>query len=144
MAVPSEVFAATHQGALAHAAARSAGRTPTTAGALAAPQVTSLDLEVLGEVAARAVRFGAGDLELEDVDLEHEDLFRLPRFLCEVLLELGADEDPETLPEVAAAWAASEEMAADGEDLTGLVRGVVDVVRRAEEAGQGVYLWVGA
>jgi len=105
--------------------------------------VTALDLETLGEIAARVVRFGSGDTEPAEIDVEHELLFRLPEFWCEVFAELGTTEDPDALGEVADAWAATEEMAGSG-DLRRVVRDVVGLVAQAQEAGQGVYLWVQA
>ena len=142
MAVLAELFTATHAAALRRADDLDAGDGRADVPRLEVPGVTPLELEQLGEIAARAVRFGAGDLELEDVDLEHDGLFRLPRFLREVLLELRTHEDPEVLPEVAREWAATEEMAAGDEDLSGVVRGITDVVQAAEDAGREVYLWV--
>ncbi|MDT0164597.1 hypothetical protein Q9R32_03400 [Actinotalea sp. AC32] len=142
MGVLAELFAGTHAEALARADVLESGAVPPPAPHLELTTVTPVDLEVLGEIAARAVQFGVGDLEIAEIDLEHESLFRLPPFLCEVLTELGRSEDPETLGEVAEQWAASEEMGVPGEDLTHVVRGVVDLVSEASEAGQDVYLWV--
>ena len=144
MAVRTQLFAGTHAEALARADALDAGQEPAPAPALELTDVTALDLEVLGEIAARAVRFGTGDLEVYEVDLDHELLFQLPPFLCEVLTELRTPEDPDVPAEVAAAWAASEELGADGKDMLPTVRSIVDFVSMAHEAGQEVYLWVSA
>ena len=137
----AELFAATHPAALRRAEDLAAGRDAAAGPRVALGSVTAFDLESLGETAARVVRFGAGDVELEDVDLEHDGLLRLPRFLREVLLELRTTEEPDALQDVAAAWAATEEMAAEGEDLTGLVRQITDVVQAAEDGGLEVYVW---
>lgn len=142
MAVRTQLFAGTHSEALTRADALDAGQQPASAPSLDLTDVTALDLEVLGEIAARAVRFGSGDLEVAEVDLEHELLFRVPPFLCEVLTELRTPEDPDAPAEVAAAWAASEELSAAGQDMLPVVRSIVALVSDAHEAGRDVYLWV--
>src|SRR5919107_2280155 len=111
MAVLSEVFATKHRGALARSEALDAGEdVPDDVRHLELTDVTTIELEALGEIAARTLRFGTGDTEPEEVDLDHESLFELPPFLCEVLVELGKAEDPDAVADVAAAWAQSEEM----------------------------------
>ncbi len=142
MTVLAELFAGTHAEAIARADVLTAGGTPHPARHLAVPSVTPLDLEQLGEIAARAVKFGSGELELADVDLDHELLFRLPDFLCEVLAALGADEDPDLLGEVAEEWGTTEELAIPAADLTPVLREIVDLVTGALDEDLGVYLWV--
>lgn len=144
MVIRTELFAATHEAALRHADALDAGREPAPAPAprVEMASITALDMELLGEIAARAVRFGTGDLELAEVDLDHEQLVQAPSFFCEVLVELGASEDPELAGEVAQEWAASEDMGAAGQDLLPLLRSIIELVRAAERDGLGVYQWV--
>ncbi|WNB85543.1 hypothetical protein [Cellulomonas sp. ATA003] len=143
MAVLSEIFATKHKGALARAEALDAGGdAPEDVPHLELSDVTTLELEVLGEIAASTLRFGTGDLELEEVDLDHESLFELPPFLCEVLAELGKAEDPDALAEVAAAWAASEEMGIDASVAQPIVADLVELVTSASREGLDVYLWV--
>ena len=143
MAVLSEVFATKHRGALARAEALDAGDdAPVGVPHLELSDVTTLELEALGEIAARTLRFGTGDLELEEVDLDHESLFELPPFLCEVLVELGKAEDPEALGDVAAAWAQSEEMASTPAVTQPVVADLVELVTNATRDGLNVYLWV--
>lgn len=146
----AQLFAATHTDALARAEALDAGEEPRAAVDLTAvvPGVGPIELEALGEVAARVVRFGAGDLEVAEVDLAHESLFRLPDFLCEVLAELGTTEDPDALPDATEHWGATDEMAGEAgrpdTDLRDLVDAVVGVVVAAREADLDVYLWTPA
>ncbi|WP_199423091.1 hypothetical protein [Actinotalea solisilvae] len=142
MSLVAQLFAGTHAEALARADALDAGDEPDDATSALDVALTPVDLEVLGEIAAKAVRFGSGDLEVAEVDLDHELLFRLPPFLCEVLAQLDEPEDPDAPGEVAEAWAASEEMSAEGEDLLPLVREITGLVAAAHGAGQDVYLWV--
>ena len=143
MSVLAELFAGTHAEAVTRADALDAGTTPPPARHLAT-SVTALDLEQLGEITARAVRFGSGELELAEVDLDHELLLRLPDFLCEVLVALGTDEDPDLVGEVAEEWGATEELAVPAADLTPVVREIVELVTAALDDDLGVYLWVGA
>jgi hypothetical protein len=142
MAVLSEVFAAKHKGALARAEALDAGEdAPQEVPHLELSDVTTIELEALGEIAARVLRFGTGDLELEEVDLDHESLFELPPFLCEVLVELGRAEDPEALADVAAEWARSEEMETTPDVTQPIVTDLVELVTAASRDGLDVYLW---
>jgi len=139
----AQLFVATHAGALARADALEAGVPPqseTTSCEL--PDVSPLDLELLGEAAAAAVRFGHGDLEPAEVDLSHEWLFHLPPFLVEVLAEIGRAEDPEVPGEVAAAWAASAERDPRVGDPLPTLNEIVRVASAAEDLGRGAYLWV--
>lgn len=145
MTVRSELFAADHTGALARADARDARREP--AGGVASvflPGVDALDLEVLGEIAARAVQYGSGELELGEVDLDRESLFELPEFLREVLVELGRVEDLALPAEVAQAWAADDDLAVTTEAALPLVTAIIALLTGAAETGSAVYLWVGA
>lgn len=142
MSLVAQLFTGTHAEALARADALDAGDEPDDATSALDVALTPVDLEVLGEIAARAVRFGTGDLEVAEVDLEHESLFRLPRYLCEVLAELDEPEDPEAPGEVAAAWAATDEMDAADQDLLPTLREITALVAGALESGQDVYLWV--
>ncbi|HWS58425.1 MAG TPA: hypothetical protein VN257_07800 [Actinotalea sp.] len=143
MARRAPLFVATHAGALSRADALDAGTPPQSdAPHQDLPGLDALDLELLGEVAAGAVRYGVGDVEPVEVDLDHELLFQLPGFLTEVLAELGRAEDPELPAEVAAAWAASVERDPHGDSLLPVLRSIIAVVTAAELAGRGVYLWV--
>ncbi len=143
MAVLSEVFATKHRGALARAEALDAGEdAPGDVRHLELTDVTTVELERLGEIAARVLRFGTGDLELEEVDLDHESLFELPPFLCEVLVELGAAEDPEALADVAAEWARSQEMDSTPDVTQPIVADLVELAADAARDGLNVYLWV--
>lgn len=143
MARRAQLFVATHAGALSRADALDGGQPPQSD----APHADlggfgPLDLELLGEVAAAAVQYGHGDVEPVEVDLDHELLFHLPSFWCEVMVELGRSEDPELPRDVADAWAASPERDPSETDLLPVVRAMIAVATAAELAGRGVYLWV--
>ena len=145
MSVRAELFVTDHAGALAHADARDAGREPAPGDAsLDLVSVDALDLEVLGEVAARAVQYGTGELELQEVDLDRESLFELPPFLLEVLVELGRVEDLALPADVAAQWAADDDLALAADAALPLVTAIVALATRAAEEGGSVYLWTAA
>jgi hypothetical protein len=141
MARRAQVFAASHAGALTRADALDAGRTPPdNTPSCDVPGIGPLDLELLGEIAARIVRFGWGDVEPSEVDLDHEMLYLLPPFLVEVLVELNRDEEG-SISEVVEAWLASSETDPNDEAQS-WVRDVIEVAVAAEAAGRNVYLWV--
>lgn len=144
MPVLAQLFAADHHQALARAAALDAGQDPAPTPHVDLPAIEPVDLEVLGEVAARAVRFGSGDLDVAEVDLDHELLFRLPDFLAEVLVAVGQDEDEELPGEVAADWAAGAELELPVGELTEVLGSVVGLAIEAQDAGLDLYLWVAA
>ncbi|QTE28424.1 hypothetical protein [Pengzhenrongella sicca] len=145
MTVRSELFAADHPGALARADARDAGRAPDAGQpAVDLLGVDALDVEQLGTVAARAVQFGTGELELQEVDLDHESLVELPAFLCEVLVELGRAEDLALPGEVAAEWAADDDITLTAAAALPLVSSIIALATAAAAAGTAVYLWAGS
>jgi len=145
MTVRSELFVADHAAALAHADARDAHREPTPG--LDPVQVAGLDaidLELLGGVAARAVQFGTGELELQEVDLDRESLFELPAFLREVFIELGRAEDAELAADVATEFANTEDQTLEPAGALTVLRAIISLVTAAANADRTVYLWVGA
>ncbi|RYV52614.1 hypothetical protein [Pengzhenrongella frigida] len=145
MTVRSELFVADHTGALARTDARDAGREPTPGPvALDLPGVGAIDLELLGEIAARAVHFGTGPLELEEVDLDRESLLELPAFLREVLVELGTVEDAELPAEVAAEWATDDDLGLTAAAAHSLVTAIIALLTGAAASGNSVYLWTAA
>lgn len=142
MTVLAQLFAATHAEALRRSDALDLGTATVDVPYVDLPTMTPVDLEVLGEVAARSVQFGTGDLEVAEIDLEHDRLFRLPPFLCDVLAELGGAEDPDLAGDVAVEWAASEELDLAGQDLLPVLQSVIDLVTQAQATGLDAYLWV--
>lgn len=142
MGVLAELFVATHAEALTRADVLSTGEIPPPAPRADLTEIGPYDLELLGEIAARAVQFGTGDLEVAEVDLEHESLYRLPAFLCEVLVELAGAEDTELVDDVAQAWAQEDDMDVTAEDLAPVVRVATELAVTADRNDKGLYLWV--
>ncbi len=146
MALPSELFIADHRSALQRSEALDAGRQPDdgTPRVELVAAVTGLDLEVLGEIAADVAQYGQGDLEVAEVDLDHPSLEVLPPFLCEVLVALGASEDPEAQADAAQHWAGTAEMELAADVLEPLVGRLVALATQAAadpRPGVGIYLW---
>lgn len=140
MPVLAQVFSGTHTAAVARADALDAGRA-VAAGPHVDLGVAPEDLEELGRIAARVVRFGSGDLEPVEIDLEHDRLFELPRFWCEVMAELTVTEEPDAVDDVAQAWGETDEMAGVG-DLAPLVGELATLAAEARQAGAALYLWL--
>lgn len=141
MADLSELFAADHASALARTAALDAGEVPDAGAHVELTAITPVDLETLGEIAAEVVRFGTGDLELEEVDLDHENLAELPPFLVELLAEVGRTEEPDALTDIAGRWAATGELDATADELAAMLADIVDLATTARREDLNLYLW---
>ncbi|MBC7292159.1 MAG: hypothetical protein H5T83_12600 [Actinotalea sp.] len=142
MGVLGELFAGAHATALERADVLDAGEIPSGAAPhIELTEIGPVELEALGEVAARAVRFGSGDLEVSEIDLAHDNLYRVPPFFAEVLVALGDSEEEDVVEDVAAQWAAEAEIDASAEDLARVVEAVVAVATRAAERGEDLFLW---
>ncbi len=136
----AQLFIGTHESALRRSEALDAGATPADAAHLDL-DVAPEDLDELGQIVARVVRFGAGDTEPMEVDLEHETLFELPEFWCEAMTELAGSDEPEAVDDVANAWAQAEGMA-HASGLGEMVQRLADLASRAADGGDTLYLWV--
>lgn len=140
MGVLAELFVATHAEALERADVLDSGAVPVSIPHVELTEIAPEDLETLGEVAARRVRFGTGDLEVAEVDLDHESLFRLSSFMVEVLVELARTDDPDAVADVAAAWAEAMEPV-PAADLVPVVRAIADLAVAAQESDRSLHLW---
>jgi len=146
MTVRSELFVAEHASALARADARDAGIEPPrwrAADALELAGSTPLDLEALGEIAARAVQYGSGELGASGGRPRPRVARRAATVLCEVLVELGRAEDADLPSDVATEWASDEDLAVNPARALPLVSAIVALVTAASATGRSVYLWDG-
>lgn len=138
----AQAFAADHVGALKRSSSLDAGREPQhPLPAVDLPGLGPVDLELLGDAVAAAVEFGTGETELAEVDLEHENLYRLPSFLAEALAELTRAEDPELPDDVARAWVEEAELTLGPDEVLEVVTSLAQLAAQAEEAGLDLYLW---
>ncbi|EYR63636.1 hypothetical protein N866_19265 [Actinotalea ferrariae CF5-4] len=142
MGVLGELFVGTHSLALERAGVLDAGEIPSGAVPhIDLTQIGALDLEILGEVAAREVRFGTGDLEVAEIDLAHDNLFGLPPFLTEVLAAVRESEDEDVVGDIARSWADDAEIDASTADLERVIDAIVGLAVQATERGERLYLW---
>ncbi|WP_285725072.1 hypothetical protein [Psychromicrobium xiongbiense] len=118
MSASSELFLATHRQASDYA--RGKGAAPEHRAELG--EVSDLDLEILGTLAAQTVHAQGVETELGLVDIDLDNLLVVPDAVTEIWAELGVLEDPEDFTELAARWAATEELDTTTELAEGWLR----------------------
>ncbi|WP_104109574.1 MULTISPECIES: hypothetical protein [unclassified Arthrobacter] len=137
MANYSEFFIADHHQAVARAKARQSGKSPQIdVPVLPTPGLSDFEIEVLGELAVKKVHATGVAAELSLVDIELDTLFAVPDALLEVFAELNAPEDPEEVVELAAQWAAAEEMESTPEVTEPLLRALTAMAAAALSAAE--------
>lgn len=137
MALYSEFFIADHHQAVARAKARESGKpTAVDVPVLPTPGLSDFEIEVLGELAVKKVHATGVAAELSLVDIELDTLFAVPDALLEVFAELHAGEDPEDVVELAAEWAAAEEMESTPEITEPLLRALTAMADTALKAAE--------
>lgn len=133
----SEFFIADHHQAVARAKARMAGKSPAVdVPVLPTPGLSDFEIEVLGEFAVKAVHATGVAAELSLVDIELDTLFAVPDALLEVFAELNAPEDPEEVVDLAAQWAAAEEMESTPEVTEPLLKALAAMAAAAVTAAE--------
>lgn len=146
MGVLAELFVGTHAEALERAEILGSGAVPVSVPHVELTELAPEDLETLGEVVARVVRFGTGDVEVSEVDLAHESLHRLSPFMTDALVELAGTEDADAVVDVASAWSAAmaedDDDALPAEDLVPVVRAVAELAVAARDSDRELHLWV--
>jgi hypothetical protein len=136
MSEVSEFFVTDHRQAVAYAAALEAGKSASAAfERLPAPAVTDLDVEILGELAARTVHAGGVDCTLGMVDVALDSLFVIPEPLTVVFAELKDLEDQEEVTNLAEQWAGTEEMSTNTAVTEPLVRSLAELASQVDEDG---------
>ncbi|WPF82941.1 hypothetical protein SANBI_000575 [Sanguibacter sp. 4.1] len=146
MSILTEIFTASPEHAMSRARAHDEGRPPTPVGDLfETTGVTDLELEVLGEIVARAVGMGGIDTELHPVHLELDELSQVPDAVVAACAELPAlDADPTvsvSIDAVIASFCALEDIDLAEPEASDLVRRVIDLAVLAHRRGDGLYLW---
>ena len=146
MAILTEIFTAPRATALARARAAEDGATPAPlTDLLSTTGITDFELEVLGELVARAVHAEGIECEPDLVDIDVPDLLEIPADVVTALVELSVhDADPAEsadVADIAARWAAAEDMELDPALTPALVRQIVDLAVLAHGRGDGLYLW---
>ncbi|MDQ6754304.1 MAG: hypothetical protein M3017_13090 [Actinomycetota bacterium] len=143
MPAVSEFFVANHRDAVAHAGALESGSGRTAdVPRLPVPDITDLDVEILGAIAAKAVHAGGIDCALGMVDVELDPLFVVPGPLAAVFAELKDLEDQEDVTAVAEEWAETEEMSTTADVTEPLVRGLSGLAAVADQdTALNLYFW---
>ncbi|SDD55263.1 hypothetical protein SAMN05216410_3497 [Sanguibacter gelidistatuariae] len=146
MATLTEIFTAPRATALARARAAEDGATPAPlTDLLATTEITDFEIEVLGELIARAVHAEGINCEPDLVDIDLPDLFEIPADLVAACVELSVhDADPAEsadLADIAAGWATAEDMELDPALTPALVRRIVELAVLAHGRGDGLFLW---
>ncbi|MDJ0357578.1 hypothetical protein [Paenarthrobacter sp. PH39-S1] len=143
MSTLSEFFIADHRSAVAHAHALDAGKTPPTQlSRLEVPDLTDLDVEILAELAVKAVHATGTDCELGLVDIELDTLFVVPEAVAVVFAELKDLEDQDDVTALAAAWAQTEEMSTTADVTEPVVRALSELASGADEDAMiSLYFW---
>lgn len=146
MAILTEIFTAPRATALARARAADEGATPAPlTDLLSTTGITDLEIEVLGELVARAVHAEGIECEPDLVDIDVPDLLEIPADVVTALVELSVhDADPAEgaeITDIAVRWATAEDMELDAAVTPGLVRRIVDLAVLAHGRGDGLYLW---
>lgn len=137
MALYSEFFIADHHQAVARAKAREAGKSPAVdVPVLPTPGLGDLEIEVLGELAVKKVHATGVGAELSLVDIELDTLYAVPDALLEVFAELDSPEEPDDVVELAAAWAAAEEVESTPEVTEPLLRALTAMAVAAVAAAE--------
>lgn len=137
MANYSEFFIADHHQAVARAKARTGGKSPAVdVPVLPTPGLSDFEIEVLAELAVKKVHATGVATELSLVDIELDDLFAVPDALLEVFAELNAPEDPEEVTQLAAEWAAAEEMESTPDVTDPLLRALAAMAASALAAAE--------
>lgn len=146
MAILTEIFTAPRATALTRARAAEEGATPAPlTDLLATTGITDLEIEVLGELVARAVHSEGIECEPDLVDIDVADLLEIPADVVAALVELSVhDADPAEsadVADIAVAWATAEDMELDPALTPALLRQIVDLAVIAHGRGDGLFLW---
>lgn len=143
----TEIFVSTHQGALARAVELDGGAGIAGDG-VRIPEISDYEVEQLGALAGAAVHASGADTELSMVDIASDSLLGVPEPMVRALADLltyqseDADDESDVLTEVAAKWAAQEDMPFDAGQAAGYVRRVAGLAASVEESERtGLYVW---
>ena len=146
MAILTEIFAAPRTTALARARAAEDGATPAPlTDLLSTTDITDFEIEVLGELIARAAHAEGIECEPDLVDVDVPDLLEIPADLVAACVELSVhDADPAEsadIDAIAVQWATTEDMELDPALTPALVRRFVELAVIAHGRGEGLFLW---
>ena len=140
----TEVFVSTHNEALKRAAALDGGAAAAP-DAVRIPDISDYEIELLGDLAGAAVHAAGADYELAMVDVASDSLLGVPHAMVRALAELLSYEtegEGNVLDDVAAAWAAEEDMPFGAEEAKGYVVQLAGLAAGIDPATKSeLYVW---
>jgi hypothetical protein len=140
----AEIFVATHDEALKRAAALDRGA-DVAGPAVRIDGITDFEVEQLGDLAGQAVHAAGADYELALVDVTSDALLGVPEAMVRALAELltyESEGDGNVLDDVAAAWAAQEDMPFGADESRQYVQQLAALATDVEKAERsGLYVW---
>jgi hypothetical protein len=140
----AEIFVATHDEALKRAAALEKGA-DVTGPAVRIEGITDFEVEQLGDLAGQAVHAAGADYELALVDVTSDALLGVPEAMVRALAELltyESEGDANVLDDVAAAWAAQDDMPFDAARSRQYVQQLAALATDVEKTERsGLFVW---
>jgi hypothetical protein len=140
----TEVFISTHDEALKRAAALDGGAAAAP-GAVRIADISDFEVERLGDLAGTAVHASGADYELAMVDVASDSLLGVPPAMVRALADLlsyETDGEGDVLAEVAAGWAAEEDMPFGAEQAERYVRQLAELAAGVDpDSRSGLYVW---
>jgi hypothetical protein len=140
----TELFVSTHEEALKRAGALEGGA-PAAPGAVRIPEISDFEVERLGDLAGVAVHAPGADYELAMVDVASDSLLGVPAAMVRTLAELLSYEtegEGDVLEDVAANWAAEEDMPFGPDEARDYVRRIAELAAGVDPATRsGLFVW---
>ncbi|MGJ3188539.1 hypothetical protein [Paenarthrobacter sp. FR1] len=140
----AEIFIATHDEALKRAAALDRGA-EVAGPAVRIEGITDFEVEQLGDLAGQAVHASGADYELALVDVTSDALLGVPEAMVRALAELltyESEGEENVLDDVAAAWAAQDDMPFDATASRQYVQQLAALATDVEKVERsGLYVW---
>ncbi|TVU63197.1 hypothetical protein FQP90_09370 [Paenarthrobacter nitroguajacolicus] len=140
----AEIFVATHDEALKRAAALDRGA-EVAGPAVRIEGITDFEVEQLGDLAGQAVHASGADYELALVDVTSDALLGVPEAMVRALAELltyESEGEENVLDDVAAAWAAQDDMPFDATASRQYVQQLAALATDVEKVERsGLYVW---
>ena len=141
----TEIFVATHAAALKRAGVLDEGGSAPAGQAVRIPGISDFEVEQLGDLAGTAVHAGGADYELTMVDVSSDSLLAVPPAMVRALADLLSYEtegEGNILDDVAAQWAAQDDMPFDADQARTYVQQLAELAGSVDDSERtGLYVW---
>jgi hypothetical protein len=141
----TEIFVATHDGALKRAGVLDQGGNAPVGDAVRIQGISDFEVEQLGDLAGTAVHAGGADYELTMVDVASDSLLAVPAAMVRALADLLSYEtegEGNVLDDVAEQWAAQDDMPFDAVQARTYVQQLAELAGGIDDAERtGLYVW---